>query len=121
MLYEVITRARRQLSPQAMRARLARFSGSKDYGGFGQVDLVIEAVFEELSLKQQMVRDIEDAARPGCIFASNTSSLSIAQIAGRAAHPERVVGLHYFNPVEKMPLVEVIPHSHTDPARNNFV
>ncbi len=107
-------RDRRQLSPEAMRAQLALFSASQDYSGFRRLELVIEAVFEDLSLKQQLLQEVEQLGGPGCIFASNTSSLPIAQIAAQAAHPERVVGLHYFNPVEKMPLVEVIPHAGTD-------
>lgn len=75
--------------------------------------MVIEAVFEDLSLKQNMVRDIEAQAKKGVIFATNTSSLPIASIAKGAAKPENVIGLHYFSPVDKMPLVEVIPHEGT--------
>ncbi len=75
--------------------------------------MVIEAVFEDLTLKQQMVREVEDHCAPDTIFASNTSSLPIADIAAQAQCPENVIGLHYFSPVEKMPLVEVIPHAGT--------
>ena len=72
--------------------------------------MVIEAVFEDLSLKQKMVADIEQHCKPETIFASNTSSLPIGNIAANAARPENVIGLHYFSPVDKMPLAEIIAH-----------
>ncbi len=89
-------------------------SGATDYRGFSQRDVVIEAVFEDLGLKQQMVADVEAHCAPHTIFASNTSSLPIGDIAARAARPEKVIGLHFFSPVERMPLVEIIPHAGTD-------
>lgn len=92
----------------------SRLSGATRYVGFAGTELVVEAVFEDLALKHTMVREVEEAL-PGVIFASNTSSLPIAAIAEAATAPERVVGLHYFSPVEKMPLVEVIPHAGTAP------
>lgn len=70
-------------------------------------------MFEDLALKQQMVADVEHNCAPHTIFASNTSSLPIGDIAANAARPEQVIGLHFFSPVEKMPLVEVIPHTTT--------
>lgn len=88
-------------------------SGCTDYSGFHQMDVVIEAVFEDLKLKQQMVADVEHYCAPHTVFASNTSSLPIAQIAALSQRPEQVIGLHYFSPVDKMPLVEVIPHAGT--------
>lgn len=94
---------------------LATISGTTDYSGFAHRDLVIEAVFEDLALKQQMVADVEQHCAPHTIFASNTSSLPIGDIAAKAARPEQVIGLHFFSPVEKMPLVEVIPHATTSP------
>ncbi|HCB1596350.1 TPA: fatty acid oxidation complex subunit alpha FadJ [Citrobacter farmeri] len=93
--------------------QLALISGSVDYRGFSHRDLVIEAVFEDLSLKQQMVAEVEKNCASHTIFASNTSSLPIGDIAAKAARPEQVIGLHFFSPVEKMPLVEVIPHATT--------
>ncbi len=90
----------------------SRIGTSCSYRGFAGTDLVIEAVFEQLAVKRQMVAEIAEQL-PGAIFASNTSSLPIAQIADGAATPERIIGLHYFSPVEKMPLVEVIPHAGT--------
>lgn len=107
---------RRQLTPAQRQQQMARITGSIDYQGFSRRDVVIEAVFEDLALKQQMVRDVEAHCQPHTLFASNTSSLSIAEIAAGAQRPENVIGLHYFSPVEKMPLVEVIPHLNTSTA-----
>jgi 3-hydroxyacyl-CoA dehydrogenase/enoyl-CoA hydratase/3-hydroxybutyryl-CoA epimerase len=78
-----------------------------DWSGFKGVDLVIEAVFEDLALKQEMVRAFEAVNAHG-IFASNTSSIPIAKIAEASSRPERVLGMHYFSPVHKMPLLEIV-------------
>ncbi|MCF4010093.1 fatty acid oxidation complex subunit alpha FadJ [Rheinheimera sp. UJ63] len=96
-----------------MQKQLLRITGTTDFSGFHDVDIVVEAVFEDLALKQQMVADIEQHCPEHTIFASNTSSLPIHQIAEKAARPEQVIGLHYFSPVDKMPLVEVIAHEKT--------
>lgn len=104
---------RRHIKAAQRDSELARISGTTDFSGFAGRDLVIEAVFEDLALKQQMVADIEQHCAPHTIFASNTSSLPIGDIAARAQRPEQVIGLHFFSPVEKMPLVEVIPHQGT--------
>ena len=104
---------RRQLKPTQRQQQMARISGGNDYQGFARRDLVIEAVFEDLALKRQMVSDVEQHCQPQTIFASNTSSLPIAKIAAGAQRPENIIGLHYFSPVDKMPLVEVIPHAAT--------
>lgn len=104
---------RRHLKPAERDAQLALISGSLDYRGFAHRDLVIEAVFEDLALKQKMVGEVEHYCAPHTIFASNTSSLPIGDIAAQAQRPEQVIGLHFFSPVEKMPLVEVIPHAGT--------
>jgi len=90
---------------------MALLSGTTDYSGFRQCDVVLEAVFEELALKQRMVEEIESYGASDAVFASNTSSLPISDIAARAQRPQQVIGLHYFSPVDKMPLVEVIPHA----------
>ncbi|HKK46007.1 MAG TPA: 3-hydroxyacyl-CoA dehydrogenase NAD-binding domain-containing protein, partial [Balneolaceae bacterium] len=79
-----------------------------DYKGFQNVDLIIEAVFEDLDLKQNILKEIDEVIPDDCIYASNTSSLPIHKIAEASSHPEQVVGMHYFSPVPKMPLMEVI-------------
>lgn len=86
----------------------SRLTVSTDYRGFKDVDIVIEAVFEDLKLKQSMVKDIETHCRNDTIFATNTSSIPIYKIAETAERPENVLGMHYFSPVEKMPLLEII-------------
>lgn len=106
---------RRHIKASDRDKTLAMITGATDYSGFAHRDLVIEAVFEDLALKQQMVADVEQHCAPHTIFASNTSSLPIGDIAAKAMRPEQVIGLHYFSPVEKMPLVEVIPHATTSP------
>ena len=104
---------RRFISKAEMQKQLLLISGTTDYSGFHDADIVVEAVFEDLALKQQMVADIEQHCSEQTIFASNTSSLPIAQIAAKAERPQNVIGLHYFSPVDKMPLVEVIAHDKT--------
>ncbi|TKB44075.1 fatty acid oxidation complex subunit alpha FadJ [Thalassotalea mangrovi] len=104
---------RRFIKKSEMQKQLNMVTGTTDYSGFASTDLIIEAVFEDLALKQQMVADIEANCKPGVIFASNTSSLPIHQIAANAKAPENVIGLHYFSPVDKMPLAEIIAHEST--------
>ncbi|MFN3901207.1 MAG: fatty acid oxidation complex subunit alpha FadJ [Alishewanella aestuarii] len=104
---------KRFISKAEMQKQLLLITGTTDYSGFHNVDIVVEAVFEDLGLKQQMVADIEQHCAEHTIFASNTSSLPIHKIAEKAARPENVIGLHYFSPVDKMPLVEVIAHDKT--------
>ncbi|XOV78351.1 MAG: fatty acid oxidation complex subunit alpha FadJ [Aestuariibacter sp.] len=96
-----------------MQKQMSLLTGSLDYAGFKETDIVVEAVFEDVNLKQQMVKDVEDNCKETTIFASNTSSIPINQIAANAKRPEQVIGLHYFSPVDKMPLAEVIAHEKT--------
>jgi 3-hydroxyacyl-CoA dehydrogenase/enoyl-CoA hydratase/3-hydroxybutyryl-CoA epimerase len=90
-------------------------SGGTDWAGFRRADLVIEAVFEDLDVKHKVFRAVEDEVRPDCILASNTSTIPICRIAEVARRPEQVVGMHFFSPVEKMPLLEVIITDRTAP------
>jgi 3-hydroxyacyl-CoA dehydrogenase/enoyl-CoA hydratase/3-hydroxybutyryl-CoA epimerase len=113
VLQERLTR-KRVTRPQ-LENELALVSGTVDYAGFGAVDLVIEAVFEDLAVKHQVLREVE-AVAPRAIFASNTSTIPIARIAEASAHRERVLGMHFFSPVHKMPLLEVIVTDETAPA-----
>ncbi|SUI49271.1 Fatty acid oxidation complex subunit alpha [Shewanella putrefaciens] len=106
---------RRHMTPAARDNLMALMTTTTEYKGVKDADIVVEAVFEDLALKHQMVKDIERECGEHTIFASNTSSLPISQIAEAATRPENVIGLHYFSPVEKMPLVEVIAHAKTSP------
>jgi 3-hydroxyacyl-CoA dehydrogenase/enoyl-CoA hydratase/3-hydroxybutyryl-CoA epimerase len=96
------------LTPLQAGLSFERVSVCTDWSGFRTVDLVIEAVDEDLKLKQSVLGELEKVTHPGCILASNTSSLPIAEIARNSARPERVIGLHFFFPVAKVPLVEII-------------
>jgi 3-hydroxyacyl-CoA dehydrogenase/enoyl-CoA hydratase/3-hydroxybutyryl-CoA epimerase len=107
---------RRQITAAQRQRQMALITGATDYRGFARRDVIVEAVFEDLALKQQMVAEVEQHCAPQTIFASNTSSLPIGEIAAQAQRPENVIGLHYFSPVDKMMLVEVIPHQGTADA-----
>ncbi|MDX2366889.1 MAG: 3-hydroxyacyl-CoA dehydrogenase NAD-binding domain-containing protein, partial [Colwellia sp.] len=104
---------RRFMRSSEMQKQMSMITGCIDYSGFKDIDLVVEAVFENLELKQNMVVEVERQTKASTIFASNTSSLPIGKIAAKAVRPENVIGLHYFSPVDKMPLVEIIPHEGT--------
>ncbi|MEV4515891.1 3-hydroxyacyl-CoA dehydrogenase NAD-binding domain-containing protein [Dactylosporangium sp. NPDC049525] len=91
-------------------------SGSADKAAFADADLVLEAVFEDLGVKKQVWAEVEKIVRDDCVLATNTSSLSVSEQAAGLAHPERVVGLHFFNPVAMMPLLEIVRADQTDDA-----
>lgn len=85
-----------------------RITGTTDYSGFGNADVAVEAVVENMDVKKSVLRDFEAVAGESAVYASNTSSLSITEMATASNHPGKVVGMHFFNPVEKMPLVEIV-------------
>lgn len=116
--------ARAILDDRLQRRRITKFeyarlvallSGGDTYAGFGRAELTIEAVFEDLAVKQQVLREVEHVLPPSGVFASNTSTIPITRIAEAARDPERVIGMHFFSPVAKMPLLEVIPGARTAP------
>jgi len=108
--------AKGRLSPDRLHRYQALVTGSTSKDGFADADLVIEAVFEEMSVKKQVFAEVEAVVSQTCVLATNTSSLSISEMASGLAHPERVVGFHFFNPVAVMPLLEIIPGAVTDDA-----
>jgi 3-hydroxyacyl-CoA dehydrogenase/enoyl-CoA hydratase/carnithine racemase len=91
-------------------------TGSVDTSAFAGADFVVEAVFEELAIKQRVFAELEGIVGPECVLASNTSSLSVTAMADGLRHPERVVGFHFFNPVAVMPLLEIVRAERTDDA-----
>jgi 3-hydroxyacyl-CoA dehydrogenase/enoyl-CoA hydratase/3-hydroxybutyryl-CoA epimerase len=100
--------AQRRLTRSEFQKKMSLISGGLDYAGFAQAEVTIEAVVEKLEVKRAVLREWEQAVGEEAIFASNTSTLPITRIAAAAEHPNRVAGMHFFNPVHKMPLVEVI-------------
>ncbi|MFJ4219529.1 3-hydroxyacyl-CoA dehydrogenase NAD-binding domain-containing protein [Curtobacterium luteum] len=100
--------AKQRVSPDDANRIKALVSGSVSYDAFADADWVIEAVFEEMSVKQDVLRKIEQVIAPDAILATNTSSLSVDEMASVLEHPERLVGFHFFNPVAVMPLLEVV-------------
>ncbi|GLZ38782.1 3-hydroxyacyl-CoA dehydrogenase [Actinokineospora sp. NBRC 105648] len=108
--------AKGRLSPDGVNRLKALVSGSLDKAAFADADFVIEAVFEELGVKQRVFAELEQHVSAECVLATNTSSLSITDMASGLAHPERVVGFHFFNPVAVMPLLEVVRAERTDDA-----
>jgi 3-hydroxyacyl-CoA dehydrogenase/enoyl-CoA hydratase/carnithine racemase len=108
--------ARRRVSPDQASRLKGLVTGSLTKDVFADADVVIEAVFEELSVKRCVFAEVEAVVRPDCVLATNTSSLSVSAMAAELAHPERVVGFHFFNPVAVLPLVEIVRGEATDDA-----
>jgi len=105
---------KRRISPDEANRLRALISGTTELVDFADCDFVIEAVFEEMSIKKQVFADLEKHVSTSCALASNTSSLSITQMAADLDHPERVVGFHFFNPVAVLPLIEIVRGPATD-------
>jgi len=108
--------SRGRISPDAANRQKALITGSVAKDAFADADFVIEAVFEELAVKRQVFAEVEAVVNETCVLATNTSSLSVTAMTSALAHPERVVGFHFFNPVAVLPLVEVVRGSSTDDA-----
>jgi 3-hydroxyacyl-CoA dehydrogenase/enoyl-CoA hydratase/carnithine racemase len=108
--------SRGRISADAASRQKALVTGSVSKEGFADADFVIEAVFEELAVKRQVFAEVEAIVTDTCVLATNTSSLSVSAMASGLAHPERVVGFHFFNPVAVLPLVEVVRGAATDDA-----
>nr|MBA3823546.1 3-hydroxybutyryl-CoA dehydrogenase [Ktedonobacterales bacterium] len=105
-----------QITRQAGDAWLGRISYTTTFADFAEADIVVEAVFEDMALKRDVFTQLGAVCRPEAILASNTSGLSITTIAAASTRPERVIGLHFFNPVPAMKLVEIIRAYQTDDA-----
>ncbi len=99
---------RGKLTAADLDARMALIRGDLDYAALADVDLVIEAVFEGMDLKKQVFAALDRACKPGCVLATNTSSLDVDEIAAATSRPQDVLGLHFFSPANVMPLVEVV-------------
>jgi 3-hydroxyacyl-CoA dehydrogenase/enoyl-CoA hydratase/carnithine racemase len=106
--------AKHRVSPDQASRLKGLVTGSLTKDVFADADFVIEAVFEELAVKQKVFAEVEAVVRPDCVLATNTSSLSVSAMAAELEHPERVVGFHFFNPVAVLPLVEIIRGQATD-------
>jgi 3-hydroxyacyl-CoA dehydrogenase/enoyl-CoA hydratase/3-hydroxybutyryl-CoA epimerase len=106
---------KKRVTRQQFDDQMSLVSGTTSYEGFAGADLVIEAVFEDLAVKHTVVKETERLLKSHAIFATNTSTIPIGDIAKAAQRPERVIGMHFFSPVPKMPLLEVIVTPHTAP------
>ena len=104
---------KKQITRQQLDDMMALTGPTTEYTGFGNVDLVIEAVFEDIDLKHRVLREVEPFMPNDAIYASNTSTIPITRIAEASTRPEQVLGMHFFSPVHKMPLLEVIATSRT--------
>ena len=108
--------ARGRIDTDAANRLTALVTGSLSLDAFADADLVLEAVFEDLAVKKQVLADVEAVVTPDAVLATNTSSLSVSAIAAGLGRPERVVGMHFFNPVSLMPLLEIVRAEHTGDA-----
>jgi 3-hydroxyacyl-CoA dehydrogenase len=107
--------AKGRITAEAKAATMARYTGTTSYDALAQVDLVIEAVFEDMAIKQAVFRELDRVCKPGAVLATNTSYLDIDQIAASIARPQDVVGLHFFSPANIMKLLEIVVPSRVAP------
>jgi len=106
--------SRKKLTPDDARRRMERITGGTEYHGFASADLVVEAVVERMDVKRSVLGETEERVGEHCVLTTNTSSLSVDEMAEALERPERFAGMHFFNPVHKMPLVEVVRGARTD-------
>ncbi|OAD16842.1 3-hydroxyacyl-CoA dehydrogenase NAD-binding domain-containing protein [Achromobacter insolitus] len=111
-VYDLLLKKGR-LTPQERESRLARFTGATDYGALDDADLIIEAVFEDMAVKQAVFAQLDRVAKPGAVLATNTSYLDVDRIAAATRGPADVLGLHFFSPANIMKLLEVVVGEHT--------
>lgn len=111
-VYDLLLKKGR-LTPQERESRLARFTGATDYGALDDADLIIEAVFEDMAVKQAVFAQLDRVAKPGAVLATNTSYLNVDRIAAATRGPADVLGLHFFSPANIMKLLEVVVGEHT--------
>ena len=110
-----------KMTEEAKAAILANISTTTDYATFADADLVIEAAVEDMELKKEVFRQLDTICKPETIFATNSSSLSITEIAAATQRPTKFIGCHFFNPADRMQLVEVINGQLTDEAVTNTI
>ena len=106
---------RKRLTKNQANLKMHCLTSGLDYQGFESMDIVVEAIIEKMDSKKKVFAELEEHVREDCIIASNTSTLPIDEMAAELKHPERFIGMHFFNPVPRMPLVEIIPGTKTDP------
>lgn len=99
---------RRRIDKYELQRKTDHINGGTDFSGFARMDLVVEAIVEDMDIKKKVINEVASHCKENCIVATNTSSLSVTEMAEGHPHPENFVGMHFFNPVDKMPLVEVI-------------
>jgi 3-hydroxyacyl-CoA dehydrogenase/enoyl-CoA hydratase/3-hydroxybutyryl-CoA epimerase len=104
---------RRQMSKVSAKTTAQKAVGQLDYKGFNNIDVVVEAIVENMTVKKKLIKELESICKDDFIFASNTSSLPLTEMSEEAKKPENVVGMHYFSPVTKMPLLEIIKTNKT--------
>src|SRR4029079_2219462 len=104
---------RRKLTQPELQLAMAKLHGTDSYEAFRRAGMVIEAVFEDVAVKHQVIREVEAVLPEHPVFASNTSAIPIARLAEASVRPQNFVGMHFFSPVHKMPLLEIIRHPGT--------